>query len=308
MEIFIYSENPNFLMALSKKSKKKIKAKQKIIFKNKGKVHPGEFHKKKSTAENRIVIEETERFLGEGAHGNVYSAKIYEEHGGVVPYAVKVPPSYYSFNERKKIAKEWYDRIKEMRELGIKSVVDYAEIVKGKEDRIFLTDLRMYGQVLDFDYKMDLNIVDNFESVLKGVSRDMAVIHSNNYILTDDSGTKGFRAWFLLKGKTRDGFTGERVICDVGGVHIEPPNFNFLGDTSEENKYRLMNNFVKMNIISLFSIVDFDLDLSLNLCNEYLESCAGKNERIEEIALGILSDLKNDYKILRSLYLDEVNK
>jgi hypothetical protein len=295
-------------MALSKKSKKKIKDKQKIIFKNKGKVHPGEFHKKKSTAENRIVIEETERFLGEGAHGNVYSAKIYEEHGGVVPYAVKVPPSYYSFNERKKIAREWYDRIKEMRELGIKSVVDYAEIVKGKEDRIFLTDLRMYGQVLDFNSKMDLSIIDNFESVLKGISRDMAVIHSNNYILTDDSGTKGFRAWFLLRSKTREGFTGERVICDVGGVYTEPPNFKFSGDTSEENKYKIMNKFVKINVLSLFSIVHFNLDLSLNLCNEYLETCKGKNERIEKIAKGILSDLKRDYRELRSLYLDEVHK
>lgn len=179
-----------------------------------------------------------------------------------------------------------------MRELGIKSVVDYAEIVKGKEDRIFLTDLRRYGQVLDFNSKMDLSIIDNFESVLKGVLRDMAVIHSNNYILTDDSGTKGFRAWFLLKGKTRDGFTGERVNCDVGGVERFPsiyinPNY---GD--KQFIHRVKKRYKQINLLSLMGIVSFDESFSREIFDKYVSSC--KKPKHIMYAREIFTDFQKD--------------
>jgi hypothetical protein len=295
-------------MSLSKKHRRKQSKlnKQKITFKTTGKVSPGEFHKKKSDAENRIVIEETERFLGEGAHGNVYSAKIYEDLGGVVPYAVKMPPPYYDFNQKSNVVRLWYERIHEMRELGIKSVVDHAEILKGKEDRIFLTDLRMYGQVLDFNHNMDLSLVLNFKEVLLGISEDMAKIHSNNYILSDNGGTYGFRAWFLLRSLTREGYMGERVICDVGGIETGPPNFKFKGDQSEENFNRLMNNYVKLNILSLFAITNFDKDISLDLCHKYIENVSDEN--IKKIAQEVLFKLDNNLFELKNHYYNVFNE
>ena len=286
-------------MACSKRTRKIKSKKQTIHIRvTDSKIIPGELkNDKKSDFENRIVIEELGSYLGEGAHGSVHSAKIHQVGGGIISYAVKIPPVFNDYKKRVKIVNLWYNRIEEMRKIGIKNVVDYAEVI---EDKLFLTDLRIYGTVIDFEKNMDLNMVSNFDFVLEGIAGDMAKIHSNGYILSDNGGTYGFRAWFLLRSKTREGFVGERVICDVGGIETEPPNFKYRGDTSSEHFERLINEYVKMNIVSLFAITDFNENLSLNICNEYLKSCS--NDKIKQIADNVLFTLKKDIYRLKSYY------
>lgn len=277
------------------------KGKQNIhINSTNSKVRPGELkNNKKSDFENRIVIEELGSYLGEGAHGSVHTAKIYQQGGGVVSYAVKKPSEYFSYDKRIEIVNTWYKRIEEMRKIGIKNVVDYAEII---DDKLFLTDLRIYGNVLDFEKNMELSVVDNFEEILYGIARDMGKIHSNNFILSDNGGTYGFRAWFLLKSKTREGFTGERVICDVGGVERFPSSYMNPDFENKKFIHEVKKKYKQTNLLSIMAIVSFDPQLCQQIYDNYINSIVKPKHLI--YANEIFSEFKKD----RVKVIDEFNE
>ncbi len=278
-------------MSCSKRTRKINKKKQTIHLRvTHSKIIPGELkNHKKSDFENRIVIEELGSYLGEGAHGTVHSAKIQQIGGGIISYAVKMPANYNDYDKRVEIVNLWYKRIEEMRKIGIKNVVDYAEVI---EDKLFLTDLRIYGNVLDFEKNMDLGMISNFDSILEGIAGDMAKIHSNGFILSDNGGTYGFRAWFLLKSKTREGPTGERVICDVGGVERFPSDYIASDFSNKKFIHEIKKAYKQRNLLSLFSLCSFDDTLCLRIYNEYIKSVV-KGKHIN-YANEIFSQLNKD--------------
>jgi hypothetical protein len=263
---------------------------QKIRINSTDKLKPGELTEKdKSDFKNITIVEELEHFLGEGNHGHVYTAKKYEVNGGIVPYAVKNPPEYVFGDKRKLLVEKWLRKIKKLKEIGLTNVVDHAEVIR---DKLYLTDLRMYGEVLDFELNMDKKVVKNFDLILLNVTKDLGKIHDSGLILTDAFGSYAFRAWFILKSKTRDGFVGERVICDVGGVERFPsvyvnPNY---GD--KQFIHRVKKRYKQINLLSLMGIVSFDESFSREIFDKYVSSC--KKPKHIMYAREIYSELKKD--------------
>jgi hypothetical protein len=263
---------------------------QKIKINSTDKLKPGELTEKhRSDFKNITIVEELEHFLGEGNHGQVHTAKKYEYHGGLVPYAVKIPPEYIFGDKRKLLVQKWLRKIKKLKEIGLTNVVDHAEVIG---DKLFLTDLRMYGEVLDFELNIDKTIVTNFDSILLNVADDLGKIHDAGLILSDAYGTYGFRAWFLLKSKTRDGFIGERVICDVGGVERFPSDYINPNYGDKQFIHEVKKRYKQINLLSLMGIVSFDESFSKEIFERYVKSC--KKPKHIMYAREIFTELKKD--------------
>lgn len=264
---------------------------QKIIINSTDKkIKPGELlFEEKSDFKKVKIIEELTSFLGEGAHGSVHSAKVSLEGGGITSYAVKEPSDYLNEDKRRNIVQKWLRKINKLKELGIENVVDFAEII---DDKLFLTDLRIYGEVLDFEHNMNRNIVQNFDSLLFGMAQDLAKIHDGGLILSDAFGTYGFRAWFLLKSKTREGFIGERVICDVGGVERFPSDYLNSDFSDKKFIHEVKKAYKQRNLLSLFSVCSFDETLCLHIYNEYIKNVV--KDKHKKYANEIFSKLNKD--------------
>jgi len=266
---------------------------QKIIINSTDvKLKPGELSNiEKSDFKKVKIIEELTSYLGEGAHGSVHCAKIKHDGGGITSYAVKEPPSEFKEEKRRSIVQKWLRKINRLKELGIENVVDSAEII---DDKLFLTDLRIYGEVLDFEHNMDRKIVNNFDSILEGMAQDLANIHDGGLILTDAFGTYGFRAWFLLRSKTREGFIGERVICDVGGIERFPSDYLYPDFSDKKFIHEIKKGYKQRNLLSLFSICSFDKELSKRIFSAYIDTVQKEKHII--YANEIFSDLKKNRK------------
>ena len=291
-------------MSNEKKTSKTINKRstgQKIVINSTDiKVKPGELSTiEKSDFKKVKIIEELNSFLGEGAHGSVHTAKIYQDGGGISSYAVKEPSEEFKEEKRRSIVHKWLRKINRLKELGIENVVDFAEII---DDKFFLTDLRIYGEVLDFEHNMNRNIVNNFDSIILGVTQDLAKIHDGGLILSDAFGTYGFRAWFLLRSKSRDGFVGERVICDVGGIERFPSDYLYPDFSNKKFISEIKMGYKQRNLLSLFSVCSFEDDLCLRIYNEYINNVV-KDKHIK-YAHDIFSKLKKDKSEIVETFTD----
>jgi hypothetical protein len=257
---------------------------QRIHIDSKKKLIPGEILEgNKSDLKNINIIEEVDNLLGEGHDGIVYTAKKCEVHGGIIPYAVKTPHDHIFGEKRKLLVQKWLRKINRLKEIGLTNIVDHAEVVG---DKLYLTDLRMYGDVFDFELNMDKKIVSNFDSIILNITRDLGKIHDTGLILTDAYGTYGFRAWFLLRSLTREGFIGERVICDVGGVEMFPSIY--INPDYDDKKFihTVKKKYKQMNLLS------FDESFSKQIFEKYINSC--KKEKHVKYATEIFTEFKKD--------------
>lgn len=201
--------------------------------------------------------------LGSGAHGAVRSV-VLDVPDGSLHLAVK-----YSLSTKPAAIRDahiWASRLSVYRSMNLSTVPCFQHI----ERYLIMTDLSIYGSVVDFNYSFDLRSQPSFRYLLLNMARQLAIIHASGCAVGDWQGRYGFRSWFLLTDVTHRP-PGNPILTDVGGIvtFARLDEFNdtfFLWKSPIGPKARY---YVKNNLLSLLRLVDFDPQLTKLVFDHY---------------------------------------